>query len=103
MHIFTYIDKDATIYEKSKVLGVASSAEKNQNTGLDSILEIQKYKIDDTFYNSRALVFFDMTSLSSEVTAGTIPTTATHSLLLHKPIYPRKAFLPCVDKHSQDW
>ena len=43
MHIFTYIDKDATIYEKSKALGVASSEQKNQNTGLDSILEIQKY------------------------------------------------------------
>ena len=83
MHIFTYIDKDATIYQKSKILGVAPSEEQNQNTGLDSILELQKYKIDGVFYNSRALVYADLTSLSAEITAGTIPTTATHSLLLY--------------------
>ena len=82
MHIFTYIDKDATIYEKSKALGVATSEQKNQNTGLDSILEIQKYKIDGNFYNSRALVYFDMTALSSEITDGTI-TNATHSLIMY--------------------
>tara|TARA_Y100001937_G_scaffold126667_1_gene196532 strand:- start:2471 stop:3616 length:1146 start_codon:yes stop_codon:yes gene_type:complete len=83
MHIFTYIDKDATIYEKAKALGVATSQQQHQNTGLDSILEIQKYSIDGSFYNSRALVFFDMSALSSEITAGTIPATATHSLLLY--------------------
>ena len=82
MHIFTYIDKDATMYEKSKALGVAPSEQKNQNTGLDSILEIQKYKIDGNFYNSRVLIHFDMTALSSEITAGTI-THATHSLIMY--------------------
>ena len=61
MHIFTYIDKDATIYERTKNIGVATAERKNQNTGLDSILEIQKYKLDGNFYNSRALVYFDMT------------------------------------------
>ena len=83
MHIFTYIDKDATIYEKAKALGVATSQQQHQNTGLDSILEIQKYSIDGSFYNSRALVYFDMTALSSEITAGTISANATHSLLLY--------------------
>ena len=56
MHIFTYIDKDATIYEKAKALGVATSQQQHQNTGLDSILEIQKYSIDGSFYNSRDTV-----------------------------------------------
>ncbi len=83
MHIFTYIDKDATIYERTKNTGVASSERQHQNTGLDSILEIQKYKIDGNFYNSRALLFFDMTALSSDITAGTISATATHSLVLY--------------------
>ncbi len=83
MHIFTYIDKDATIYERTKNIGVATAERKNQNTGLDSILEIQKYKLDGNFYNSRALVYFDMTALSSELTAGTIPSNATHSLIMY--------------------
>ena len=82
MHIFTYIDKDATIYQKTKNTGVATTEQKNQNSGLDSILELQKYKIDGNYYNSRVLLKFDMTSLSSEITAGTI-TNATHSLKLY--------------------
>lgn len=82
MHIFTYIDKDATIYQKTKNLGVATGEIKNQNTGLDSILELQKYKIDTTYYNSRVLLKFDMTALSSDITAGTIA-NATHSLKLY--------------------
>ena len=83
MHIFTYIDKDATLYERTKNVGVATAEHKNQNTGMDSVLEVQKYKMDGNFYNSRALVYFDMTALSSLKTAGTIPTTATHSLILY--------------------
>ncbi len=83
MHIFTYIDKDTTIYSRTTNTGVATVERQHQNTGLDSIIELNKYLIDGEYYNSRILLKFDMTSLSSEINAGTIPTNAVHSLLLY--------------------
>lgn len=62
-----YPSKDATIYE--------DSLRKDQNTGKDEILEIGKfYDIDNTTLlgNSRALIQFDLTSISSSIVDGTI-------------------------------
>jgi len=85
MHIFTYIDKDATIYERN--LGdklLPTSQRQNQNTGLDSILELSKYKIDSTYYNSRILLKFDEVNLSASLSSfGETLLTTSHSLRLY--------------------
>ena len=62
-----YPSKDATIYE--------DSARKLQNTGKDEILEVGKfYDTDNTSLlgNSRALIQFDLTSISSSLVSGDI-------------------------------
>tara|TARA_Y100000593_G_scaffold93045_1_gene186519 strand:+ start:2501 stop:3655 length:1155 start_codon:yes stop_codon:yes gene_type:complete len=84
MHIFTYIDSDATMYERTKNAGVATAERMNQNTGLDSIIELEKYKIDGTFYNSRILLKFDDKVLSSSLAQhSTTIAQASHSLKLY--------------------
>jgi len=62
-----YPSKDATIYE--------DTSRKNQNTGKDEILEVGKFYDTDNatlLGNSRALVQFDLTSISSSVVSGDI-------------------------------
>ena len=62
-----YPNKDATIYE--------DSSRKDQNTGKDEVLEIVKlYDTDNTSLlgNSRALIEFDITSISSSIVSGDI-------------------------------
>ena len=62
-----YPNKDNTIYENDKL--------KLQNTGKDQILEIGKfYNLDNTTLlgNSRILLGFDLTPISSSVADGTI-------------------------------
>ena len=62
-----YPNKDATLYE--------DSSRKNQNTGKDEILEVGKfYDIDNTTLlgNSRVLVEFDLTEISSSIVNGEI-------------------------------
>ena len=62
-----YPNKDNTIYEKDNL--------KLQNTGKDQILEVGKFYGDDniTFVgNSRILLGFDLTPISSSVADGTI-------------------------------
>jgi hypothetical protein len=62
-----YPSKDATLYE--------DSSRKNQNTGKDEILEVGKfYDIDNTTLlgNSRVLVEFDLTEISSSIVNGEI-------------------------------
>lgn len=81
MYYLIYPDKDTTLYEK----------EPTQNTGIDPILEITKWtdgqKTDDGFiyantYNSRILIRFDLTSISSSITTGEIGSNATYHLNL---------------------
>lgn len=62
-----YPSKDATIYE--------DSVRKNQNTGKDEILEVGKFYDTDNatlLGNSRALIQFDLTSISSSIVSGDI-------------------------------
>ena len=62
-----YPSKDTTIYE--------DSVRKNQNTGKDEILEIGKFYDTDNLTllgNSRALIEFDLTSISSSIVNGDI-------------------------------
>jgi hypothetical protein len=62
-----YPSKDTTLYE--------DTSRKNQNTGKDEILEIGKfYDTDNTSLlgNSRALIEFDLSSISSSVVSGEI-------------------------------
>ena len=63
-----YPSKDATIYE--------DTSRKDQNTGKDEILEVSKLydSTDNTTLlgNSRALVQFDLTSISSSIVSGNI-------------------------------
>lgn len=62
-----YPNKDTTIYEDSH--------RKNQNTGKDEILEVGKFYDTDNktlLGNSRALVQFDLTNISSSIVNGEI-------------------------------
>ena len=84
MHIFTYIDKDATIYERTSDKFAPTTERQNQNTGLDSILELNKYKIDTTYYNSRILLKFNEVNLSASLAPyGKTLLTTNHSLKLY--------------------
>ena len=88
MIIFYYPSKDATVYSGSTPGKLESTDVTTLNTGLDEILEIDKWLPDDgtiPLVNkqavSRAFVQFDYTSLSSSVSDGTI-TNPTYSLKL---------------------
>ena len=67
-----YSIKDATIYERYGSL----------NTGLDAILEVGKTFVNDTAYNSRALVKFDLTKLTDNFTNAVLTQTASYYLRL---------------------
>ncbi len=58
-----YNTKDATIYERFSKL----------NTGLDAILNVQKVEVDGNQYNSRVLIQFDTTELSSSMAGKNNP------------------------------
>ena len=64
MHIFTFADKDATLYEASSSL----------NSGLDEILEVRKDVSDtgDVVDVSRILIQFDLTTISQSIYQGAI-------------------------------
>ena len=89
MYIFYYPTKDATIYSGSTPEKLESTKVTELNTGLDEILEVDKW-IPDTGLNplvdvnsiSRALLYFDYTELSASIMDGTI-TNPTYSLKLH--------------------
>ena len=57
-----YAQKDTTIYEQN--------TRRNQNTGIDEILEVTKFYDEDTFEtlegNSRILIKFDLIWLSPD-------------------------------------
>jgi len=74
MHYFTFADKDTTLYEQSGSL----------NSGLDEILEIRKdvSPAGDVITVSRALIKFDVSTISKLKTAGTIKDTAKYYLNL---------------------
>ena len=77
MRYFEFPSKDTTIYQGN----ITSS----QNTGLDEILEIQKYLNADgsTVYVSRILMKFDLSYISSSVQSGLIPTSSKYYLNLY--------------------
>ena len=63
MNYLIYAQRDATIYESSASL----------NTGVDEILEVDKLiTTSGRNYNSRILIKFDLTSISSSIVAGDI-------------------------------
>ena len=65
MHKFIYASKDSWISELTS----------SRNYGGDEVLEIQKYYSGNTVKGvSRALVQFDLTSVSKSVASGDIPT-----------------------------
>ena len=74
MHYLIYPTKDATLYKDSSRV--------SQNTGLDEILEVQKYIDDENdVHISRALLKFDLTDISASIIAGDI-TSPTYYLNL---------------------
>ena len=77
-----FSDKDATMYEYT--LG---SVSETKNTGLDSILELEKVVISGSSatveYNSRILIKFDMTEISSSFANGTFPSSSQYYLNLY--------------------
>ncbi len=88
MIIFYYPTKDATVYSGSTPGKLESTDVTTLNTGLDEILEVDKWLPDDGAIPlveeqsvSRIFLQFDYTSLSSSVVDGTI-TNPTYSLKL---------------------
>ena len=69
MRYFVTSSKDSSIYTDFK----------NQNTGIDQILDLFKYKTDTIDKFSRVLIEFDLTDVSNSVVDGTI-TNPTYSL-----------------------
>ena len=73
-----YGEKDTTIYELNN--------RKNQNTGLDEVLEVTKFFDEETetvhIGNSRILTKFDLSEISSSTVNGDIPLTAKYQLNL---------------------
>ena len=61
MHYFIYAQKDATIYSGSRHLDTRKFLE--QNTGLDSILELEKTApttVDSSKMVSRIVIYFNL-------------------------------------------
>lgn len=69
MRFFVTSSKDASIYSDFQ----------NQNTGIDAILDLFKYKTSEIDKHSRILIEFDYTNVSSLLSNGTI-TNPTFSL-----------------------
>ena len=70
MKYFTYAQKDATIYQ-----GVNTTDEEVQNTGIDEILELEKQTAGSVYgnnSNSRILIKFDLSDISSSIASGII-------------------------------
>jgi hypothetical protein len=67
MIISFYPQKDATIYENYV----------NKNTGLDAILDISKVSEGTSYFNSRALIKFDLTTLTQYSSSGLITSAST--------------------------
>ena len=88
MIIFYYPTKDATVYSGSTPGKLESTDVTTLNTGLDEILEVDKWIPDDGTFPlvdtnsvSRAFLQFDYSSLSSSIVDGTI-SNPTYSLKL---------------------
>lgn len=62
MYYFITASKDTTLYY----------SDPNQNTGLDEILEINKFYVGDNKELSRSLIYFDITDLQSKIVSGSI-------------------------------
>lgn len=84
MYKLLYPSRDATIYEKYP----------ERNTGIDQILELTKFAVNEAVddivdeyrvwennYNSRILLYFDVTSIKDAITAGTIDTGSAKYIL----------------------
>tara|TARA_Y100000592_G_C5462974_1_gene314988 strand:+ start:888 stop:2015 length:1128 start_codon:yes stop_codon:yes gene_type:complete len=76
----TFPQKDATLYE----------ATRSMNTGLDAILELTKHGqtsssllASGSIFNTRILLQFDLSEISSSITAGTIGADAKYYLNLY--------------------
>ena len=71
MHYFTFASKDTFISSGSnRITGVS---EKDRNFGQDQILEVKKEFFNDSFdFPTRALVQFNLTTISESVADGTI-------------------------------
>jgi len=76
----TFPQKDATLYE----------ATRSMNTGLDAILELTKHGqtsssllASGSVFNTRILLQFDLSEISSSITAGTIGADAKYYLNLY--------------------
>jgi len=73
-----YGQKDTTIYELN--------TRKEQNTGLDEVLEVTKFFDEESnsihMGNSRILSKFDLTEISKSISANEIPATANYQLNL---------------------
>ena len=82
MHYFTFASKDSYISSGSnRITGVS---EKDRNFGQDQILEVKKEFFNDSFdYPTRALVQFDLTTISESVADGTI-TSPSYFLRLYE-------------------
>ena len=78
MYYYIYADKDATIYSE------VSKDHYKMNTGMDEILELHKKvpPVNDKIENSRILLKFDISSVSSSIASSVIPTTANFDLRL---------------------
>ena len=77
MHYFTFVSKDTFISSGSnKITGVS---DRDRNFGQDQILEIKKEFFNDSFdFPTRALVQFDLTTISESVADGTITNPSYH-------------------------
>ena len=82
MHYFTFASKDTFISSGSnRITGVS---EKDRNFGQDQILEVKKEFFNDSFdFPTRALVQFDLTTISESVADGTI-TNPSYFLRLYE-------------------
>ena len=76
-----YGQKDTTIYELN--------TRKEQNTGLDEVLEVTKFFDEESnsvhMGNSRILSKFDLTEISKSISLNEIPSTANYQLNLVVP------------------
>ena len=75
MHFFTFATKDNTLYEASA----------SMNTGLDEVLEVRKDMNPDgsVIKLSRSIIQFDLTTISSSIVNGTIPSSRKFYLNLY--------------------
>jgi hypothetical protein len=72
MITYIYNEKDTTLYERYP----------NLNTGIDEVLEINKEKVNSSYYNSRVLVKFDLSELTNNY-SNTILSNARYYLRLY--------------------